>query len=397
MNVPLRVLLSLSLVAAASVPAAAQVCCPPAASLTCAGQTYRIVYQTVYEQQQVTAYRIEYETVYDEQQVTTYKPVWETQYRDNSYNRVSYLPETAEREEQYTVLRPVWETHERDECYTVSKPVYETAYRAECRTVMQPVTTCQTRYVDQGCFVEQTVLKPGMPHNRLTWQPGGCATDPATGAVAYRSPGLYWVQIPGGRYEVQRVWKPNVVAQQVQQTNYVPQVVTEQVPVQVCRYQQEQVCKKVPYQVCRMVPEPCVRKVQYTTYKQVVERVEQQVPVQVCKMVAFQETVRVPRCVEKRIPVTYTYSVPRVVCCRVPVDPCGVPLEVEIAPGTVSGGVPAVKSQEPTPAKTGKKADAADEVPKANGGTKKPGGEWRSSGKPDDAQERGPAPHEAME
>ena len=39
-------------------------CSSPAAPLTCQGQEYRLVYQTVYEQHQVTAYRIEYETVY---------------------------------------------------------------------------------------------------------------------------------------------------------------------------------------------------------------------------------------------------------------------------------------------------------------------------------------------
>ena len=57
-------------------------------------QTYRIVYQTVYEQQQFTAYRIEYETVCEERQVTSYKPVWETAVREN----------------RYTVARPVMET-----------------------------------------------------------------------------------------------------------------------------------------------------------------------------------------------------------------------------------------------------------------------------------------------
>ncbi|HEV3136252.1 MAG TPA: hypothetical protein VGZ26_00085, partial [Pirellulales bacterium] len=42
-------------------------------------QTYRLVYQTVYDQQQVTAYRIETEVVYDEQQQTAYRPFYETE------------------------------------------------------------------------------------------------------------------------------------------------------------------------------------------------------------------------------------------------------------------------------------------------------------------------------
>ena len=122
------------------------------------------------------------------------------------------------------------------------------------------------------------------------------------------------------------MWRPNVVAQQVQQTNYVPQTVTQQVPMQVCKYVPEQVVRKVPVQVCRMVTEQQVRKVPVTTCKMVYEERVEQVPYQVCRMVAEQQTIRVPRVVEKRIPVTYTYNVPRVVCYRVPLDACGNPI-----------------------------------------------------------------------
>jgi hypothetical protein len=272
----------------------------------------------------------------------------------------------------------VWETATRQECYTVRRPVYETAYRTECQTVMQPVTSYRTEYVDQGCYVEQIVMKPGLPKSRLRWASGSSTLDPMTGAVVYNPPGLYWEQTPRGRYEVQRVWQPNPVAVQVPQTSYVPQTVSRQVPVQVCRYVEEQVVRDVPYQVCRIVREEQVRKVPYTVCRQVVERVEQQVPVQVCRMVteeqtrevpvttcrmvyedrveqvpyrvcrmeAVQETVQVPRCVEKRIPVTYTTYVPRVVCCRVPIDACGVPLG-SCLPLTA---VPAAAAKQPTPA-----------------------------------------------
>jgi len=283
MNVPSRVALALSVLAICGGPAAAQLGCPSSACITSGdGQAYRLVYQTVYDQQEVTAYRIEYETVCEEQQVTTY--------------------------------RPVWETCERQECYTVRRPVYETAYRTECETVMRPVTTCRTEYVDQGCYAEQMVFKPSLPKTRLRWVSGGSTIDPATGAPVYQPPGLYWEQTPRGTYEVQRIWQPNVVARQVPQTTYVPQTVSRQVPVQVCRYQQEQVCRAVPYRVCRME--------------------------------TVQETVRVPRCVEKRIPITYTCRVPRVVCYRVAVDPCGVPLQ-DYPPATVTA--PLVEKQ-PTPA-----------------------------------------------
>jgi len=396
-------------------PAAAQVCCPSPLTASFGGQEYRIVYQTVYEPRQETVWRVEYETVCEERQVTTYRPVWETQMReyrytvakpvvetstreerytvyrpvwetqmrDCSYNRVRYITETAEREERYVVERPVWETAEREECYTVMKPVVETTYRTEYQTVMKPVTTCRTQYVDQGGFVDQVAVTPMRPANRLRWLPPGCEVDPLTGAPVFRPRGLYWVQIPRTRYEVQRVWQPNVVAQQVPVTTYVPQTVARQVPVQVCRYEAERVVRKVPVQVCRMVREEHVRKVPYTVTKPVVERVERQVPVQVCRMVAeqrvcripvttcrtiyeqrveqrpvqvcrmvaVQETVRVPRCVEKRTPLTCTYYVPRVVCCRVPLDPCGVPVADYCTPAV---SVPSEQSgtTTPTPAET---------------------------------------------
>ena len=179
-----------------------------------------------YEQQQTTAYRVEYETVCEERPATTYKQVWETAVRENRYTVARPVMETSEREETYTVQRPVYETAERDESYTVMKPVYETSCRTEYHTVLQPVTTYQTQMVDQGCFQEQMVLKPSLwQSTRLTWQSGQNAVDPATGQVVYQRGGLYWDQTPRGTYEVKKVWHPNVVAQQIPQTTYVPQTV----------------------------------------------------------------------------------------------------------------------------------------------------------------------------
>ena len=110
--------------------------------------------------------------------MTTYKPVWETAVRENRYTVARPVMETAVREEVYTVQRPVYETAEREETYTVMRPVYETAYRTEYHTVLQPVVTCQTQYVDQGCFAEQMVLKPGL---------AGHAADVAVGRLRRRS------------------------------------------------------------------------------------------------------------------------------------------------------------------------------------------------------------------
>jgi hypothetical protein len=374
MNARVRWMLVLPVLSALASSAAAQSSCPACID----GQTYRIVYHTVCEQRQYTAYRIEYENVCEERQVTTYKPVWETAVRENRYTVARPVTETAVHEEVYTVQRPVYETAEREETYTVMHPVYETAYRTEYHTVMQPVVTCQTQYVDRGCFAEQTVLKPGWPATRLTWQSGGCTVDPATGQTVYQRAGLYWTQTPRGTYEVQRVWHPNVVAQQVQQTSYVPQTVAQQVPMQVCKYVPEQVVRKVPYQVCRIVAEQQVRRVPVTTCRMVYEERVEQVPYQVCRMVAEQQTIRVPHVVEKRIPVTYTYSVPRVVCYRVPLDACGNPISESAQTAAPSLGQP----QQPTPAAPPKKPSGADVKPALKLDTTQPA--------PIDAEEKQP-------
>ncbi len=357
MNVLVKMLSAVPVLALWAATAAAQCCFSSVPATCCSGQAYRLVYQTAYRQQQVTAYRIEYETVCEEQQVTRYRPVWETNYRECRYTVARPVIETSTREERYTVCRPVWETSQRQECHTVLKPVYETSYRTEYHTVMRPVTTMRTDYVDQGCYTEQTVLKPGLPKTRLRWQQANCTVDPCTGVTTYRRGGLYWVQTPRGRYEVQRAWRPNVVARQTPVTTYCPQTVARQVPVQVCRMVQEQVCRTVPYQVCRMVQEQRVRKVPVTTCRMVYEERVEKVPHRVCRMVAVQETIRVPRCVEKRIPVTYTYYIPRVTCCYVPIDPCGniIPTCCPTSPTTVVSPSPAAVQPSNT--------DAAPTVP----------------------------------
>ena len=151
------------------------------------------------------------------------------------------MQETAQREERYTVQRPVYETQEREEWYTVARPVTQTVYRTEAYTVMQPVTTCATQFVDQGSYANQMVLKPSLFQTRLAWQSATTGIDPVTGLAVYQRPGFYWTNTPSGRYEVQQVWQPNVVAQQIPQTTYVPQTVQRQIPVETTTYQQEQV------------------------------------------------------------------------------------------------------------------------------------------------------------
>jgi hypothetical protein len=224
--------------------------------------------------------------------------------------------------------------------------------------VLEPVTTLRTNYVDQGTYEDVVYRQPGRVCNKLAWQPRGCSFDPSTGTTYYRGGGLAWtpVQAPDV-VNVQRVYRPNIVAQQVPETTMVQRIMTRKVPIQVCRQVPEQVVRRIPYQVCRMVQEEQVRRVPYTVCRQVVERVEQQTPVQVCRMVeeevvrqvpvttcrmvyeeradqyqvrvcrqvAVQETLRIPRIVERKVPVVYTYRVPHTTLRYTPVAPscCG--------------------------------------------------------------------------
>jgi len=50
-------------------------CCGEAVAAPVTTQTYRLDFQTVYDEEQVTAYRVTYETVYDTKTYTVQKPV----------------------------------------------------------------------------------------------------------------------------------------------------------------------------------------------------------------------------------------------------------------------------------------------------------------------------------
>jgi hypothetical protein len=258
-------------------------------------EAYRLVYETAYEQRQVTAYRVDYETVYDQQTVTTQRPQWTTEMQERKYVVQRQLPETAYHDQQYTT----WE----------------------------PTVTCRPVTVDQGQWVNQVVCRPGDVRNRLRWVRGGCVTDPSTGVAAYRPGGLFWVPTQGpSRVEAQRVWMPNPVTVQVPQTAYVQKVATRRIPV--------------------------------TTYRTVNEERVEQVPVQVCQMVSVDQVVSVPRVVEKRTPVTCTYCVPKTVVRRVPVTPsicCSVgyvaPCATCAAPASCSA--PTTTTVAPAPASAG--------------------------------------------
>ena len=215
----------------------------------------------------------------------------------------------------------MYETSERENRYMVQRPVMETAERDQYSTVCEPQTTYTTRYADQGGWQEYQVAKPGPVYNQPVCVPGGCSTDPCTGLTHVyrpRPPVTNKCKRPR-RWKCNRVWKPNIVAEQIPQTTYVQKVVVQKVPVQVCRYVNEEVVQKVPVTVCRMVQEEQVRKVPVTVCRQVVEHVENKVPVQVCKMVPEEQVRKVPVTTCRMVNEEHVEQVPVQVCKMVAV------------------------------------------------------------------------------
>ena len=193
MKVAQTLLASLALVGAANTHAVAQCC-----------QTYRLEYQTVFEDRQVTAYRLGVETVYrraashqlppglgnrdGRSGATTSRPVIETSERrgatpcsSQSGKRQCATTATtssatssrpANAKQRCVVQRPVTETQERRRrIHSCSRPVTETMERDEVYTVMTPVTTYRAVTVDQGTYVAQQTVVPGRVVNRLQWVP----------------------------------------------------------------------------------------------------------------------------------------------------------------------------------------------------------------------------------
>jgi hypothetical protein len=215
--------------------------------------------------------------------------------------------------------------------------------------------------VDQGQYVAQQYYQPGDTRYGLRYLPGGYNVDP-TGMGAYRRGGFGWVPYtsPGSTF-AQLQYQPNPVPVAVPQTTLMPQVVQQQVPVQVTRMEQQVVQQQVPVNITRMQPVEIRRKVPYSVQKPVtryienkvpvdsvewveqemvrpktvqrtsykLETVEQEIPVQYYETEAVKTKVQVPRRVAEYEPYTVKRLVPRTV--QVPqtlsyYDPYAVPL-----------------------------------------------------------------------
>ncbi|MCA9118563.1 MAG: hypothetical protein H6822_03770 [Planctomycetaceae bacterium] len=281
--------------------------------------SYRIHYRTVNEER--TVYRPTYETIYEEQTVTSQRPVYETETRVRRYTVAKPVNETSTQIKRYTVRKQVLDTETRTQERLVRRPVTEQVMQTRSHVVYDPVTTMETQCVDEGGYVDNYVLTPGVSRNRLQWLQGGYAQDPATGTMVYQRAGFHWVPTaPPATYQVQRQYVPNIVAKEVARTTYQQRVVNEQIPVNVTRYVDEVVQEPIQVQVCKYVDEVVEQPVQVTTQRIEYETKEEPVEVRVQKWVTDTKTVQVPRTVMKWV--QETQVVPRTVAERVPINTC---------------------------------------------------------------------------
>lgn len=174
------------------------------------------------------------------------------------------IPETSEREERRTVLRPVTELEYQDQQYTQ----------------LRPVTTTETQWQNRSALVDVPAYVPGPTRNRLRWLPRTSYQNPETGLATSQRAGFYWVpQQRPGTWQSRKYVVPNYVPQQVQRTSYVPETITQKVPVQRTRYEQHEEVRKVPVQTYKTVSEEQVRYVPETVRKPVIQRQTRKVPV----------------------------------------------------------------------------------------------------------------------
>ena len=380
---------------------------------------YKLVPQTVFEQQPVKVTQWVDETVHETQQVTTYKMVWQTETRER--RNVEYKPvrKTVEREKRVVVRKPIVETlfreqrteettydevtEMRDETYTVRKPVRETRMREEQVTVRQPVTEkliqvqrtttyrpvvrTQTMMVPSQAVVQQfqTAIDPTRRARMRRLTPG-FYTNPVTGQTEFRRRGLHWVQPTVSVPVASTV--PVLVPQQVGQVDFVPETTEQRKPVEITRFVEKVETRKVPIEVERIIEETATRKVPVTvriprkkvtiekvpytrtTFRDEVtvtkvphtettyEKVETIEPytVEVPRWIPETKEIRVPRKVSKRVEYEEMREVPRTIMMKVPLDACGNPLP----------GVAPIRSEMPETGTTSSQTTTSSTATKQN-------------------------------
>jgi len=281
-----------------------QVCYQPGdccAVKPCPQQTCTTVERTVMVPQTVTETRkvkcTEYRQETRERKVTVYEQVPVKRTVTREYTEWVQEPRTCE--QKYTVCTPVWKDVTRK--YTVNVPHVE--QRQGVRNVVRCVPVKCKRIVceDQGHWEERPV-NPCATSCR-----NGCAPCPTRCNPCCPQPRC-----------VQRVWVPNIVQREIEETVMRRQCAQEpctyQVTVckpetrtcttKVCEYKQEIKTRQVNYTVC--VPKKRTCSYEVTEYKCVPKEttqkytvcvpheVEKEVQVQVCKMVPQTVTEQVP-------------------------------------------------------------------------------------------------------
>lgn len=307
--------------------------CVAQAAAPCGEVAYQLVERTIQVPTMVTERRVvnvtECRTETRERTITVQRVIPETKQVRDVYTVM--VPQVQNRVEKYHVQVPVWREVEQN--VTVNVPVQETrqGVRHVCRQVQ--VQEMQTVTRDLGHWDEVLVEvahhaapacstpAPCGRGRRFGRSCGGCgqcggcgSCGGGCGEVGYDA-GCG----PAVTQQIQRVWKPDIVSEQVPVTVWRNQMVEEayEYQVTVCRQevrkQKTKVCEYVTqerqreFQVTVCVPEQreAVRNV--TSYRTVAEPQVQRY------------TVQVPVVVQKEVNVQVCRMVPKTVVCKVPV------------------------------------------------------------------------------
>jgi len=238
------------------VPYTMSACAPP--PIACAPPQPQFVMQPFTETRNVE--RIVQRPVCETKMVE----VPQTEYRQVVEDRVAQVPTVAYQNVPTTAYRPVVEQQVRQ----VPGVMY------------QNVTEMQCRQRDAGQWVTQYRCRPTV---------APCAYDSRPGLLGALNRGFYSARM---------AMTPAVVAER----SYVPNVITEQVPV--TRQVAVPTTRQVAYNVTRMVPYTTTRQVAVPTTQQVAYKVTKLVPITTMRQVATQSV----RMVAERItePVTTT-------------------------------------------------------------------------------------------
>jgi len=194
----------------------------------------------------------------------------QTEYRQVVEEQFAQVPTVAYQTVPHTAYRPVVEQQIRqvqDVCY-------------------QNVTEMQCRQRDAGQWVTQYRCRPTV---------APCAYDNRPGLLGALNRGFYTARM---------AVTPAVVAERT----YVPNVITEQIPV--TRQVAVPTTRQVAYNVTKMVPYATTRQVAVPTTRQVAYKVTKMVPYTTMRQVAVQEVRMVAETIKQPVTTTTYHMVP---------------------------------------------------------------------------------------